>query len=358
MNLFFKIVKNRLFIICSTTFIIFLLALHSDEDWRKNPSTFDVSAPFDWRLVEIFLGQLEAIAITSAAILYICETSDRKRQSIYEAWQVIDNSYASNMEMSYARIEALEFLVKEKVSLSGISLFDKSNNLAFNLTNINLEGADLTGSNLTNVNLTGANLKNAILYKACLSSANLEGADLTHSDLREAKLKGANLKKAILIGASLQKAELQSQLDIPGSSEPERVKMLQSIISISHGVPLNQLSRSQRIIGFKNLISSGAYLKTTKLEEADLTYSNLEEANLVGVDFKNANLTNADLNHVRFTSSYGIPDPLYLANTPINVVDAVSISPNYEGAIFQNTQLSQDLSQTEQTKCSVYKPRN
>jgi hypothetical protein len=116
--------------------------------------------------------------------------------SNYQAWQVINS--AQGKGGSGGRIEALSDLLRNGVSLAGITLDDawledvqlpsatlvrgslqRANLARANLSGANLEGADLTDADLVAANLAGAYLKNAILTRARLSAATLDGADLT-----------------------------------------------------------------------------------------------------------------------------------------------------------------------------------
>jgi hypothetical protein len=116
--------------------------------------------------------------------------------SNYQAWQVINS--AQGKGGSGGRIEALGDLLRNGVSLAGITLDDawledvqlpratlvrsslqRANLARANLAGANLEGADLTDADLVTANLTGAYLKNAVLTRARLSATTLDGADLT-----------------------------------------------------------------------------------------------------------------------------------------------------------------------------------
>jgi hypothetical protein len=116
-------------------------------------------------------------------------------ESNYQAWMVINS--AQGKGGSGGRIEALADLLRNGVSLAGVTLDDawlegvqlpkatlvggslqRSNLARANFAGANLEGADLRGANLVAANLTGAYLKNANLTEARLSAATLDGADL------------------------------------------------------------------------------------------------------------------------------------------------------------------------------------
>lgn len=364
-----KFLKSRLFIVLLSAITICAITLISDEDYRESPSTFDLRRSPDWRILTTLIENLESIAIVSAAILYLKEAPERKRQSIYEAWQIIDNAYASKVETSYARIEALQFLVQENVSLRGIDLFNDSINQRFDLYGINLKGADLREATLNKADLSEADLRNAKLTNASLNGANLQGSKLNHARLNGASLRGTDLsqrkkdtdsnpcKKTNLENANMEGAKLDFELDLPDSSKPENLEMLYRIITDTSGREINQLSQHQRIKEFKKIIESGAYIKKTSLENANLVGANLKNAELAGVNFKGADLTNADLRGAVFQRNSGISDPLILGtNKTRYIIDSVIISASFEGAILKNTKLSQDLHQEQQAQCYIYEP--
>ena len=176
-------------------------------------------------LVDILFSNSESIAITSAALLFFLEISERRKQDRYNAWHVINS--ATGQRASGGRIEALEDLNKDGVDLEGIVLSDADLSgvkLAFGkLRRANLEssqvdladftGADLVQANLSEANLAGASLVKASLTRAILVKANLKdavltGADLEDAVLTEAILVGANLEGAILIRSKLKGANL------------------------------------------------------------------------------------------------------------------------------------------------------
>jgi hypothetical protein len=71
------------------------------------------------RLPEVFIDNLETIAIASAGVIFILEIPDRLKRDQYEAWQVINS--ALEQTGSGGRIQALEDLNKGGVSLEGLS---------------------------------------------------------------------------------------------------------------------------------------------------------------------------------------------------------------------------------------------
>lgn len=115
--------------------------------------------------------------------------------SNYQAWQVINS--AQGKGGSGGRIEALGDLLRNGVSLAGITLDDAW------LEGVQLPRATLVRSSLQRANLAGANLEGANL-----EGADLRGAELVAANLRGAYLKGANLAGARLSAATLDDADL------------------------------------------------------------------------------------------------------------------------------------------------------
>jgi len=159
-------------------------------------------------VTRILMDDAESIAIVVAVILYIKGAPDRRAQKHYDAWRVIDMAAASRVSTSFARNRALQDLLSDGVSLSGIDA------PGANLSGIGLAGADLRNSNLHGANLEKADLRNANLEKANLEGANLESAQLTGAILNNANLRHTNLRyselwKVSLIDADLAHAELR-----------------------------------------------------------------------------------------------------------------------------------------------------
>jgi uncharacterized protein YjbI with pentapeptide repeats len=113
-----------------------------------------------------------------------------------------------------------------------------------------LSFAHLDGGELRGVNLAGADLQQAHVARANLQDANLAGARLQGADLTGTRLRDADLRKSKLMGAILQRANLQSVFDM---------------------------------------------VRSTFLQDADLTGADLSAANLTNVDLRGAVLANATL---------------------------------------------------------------
>ncbi len=150
----------------------------------------------NWAFLET-LEYLGSLSVLIAVIFYFSETDARVRQRHYEAWQVINT--AQGKGGSGGRIEALEELAKDKVSLTGVDLSG-----AF------LRGVHLENSNLVRANFHNADVRRGEFAHTDLSDATLSGANFRESNLRDAKLEGAQLDDASLNGANLSNADLTS----------------------------------------------------------------------------------------------------------------------------------------------------
>jgi uncharacterized protein YjbI with pentapeptide repeats len=259
-----------------------MLTFSHIEQWNKQQP---VCQPQDslWQcfykqgLSVIELNNIEAFSILAAATLYLLESRERRRNSIYEAWQVIDNAAAANVSTSYARIKALEDLNQYGVSLKALDV------PGADLNEIDLAGADLSLANLSYTNLSYANLK-----EANLSDAQLECANLSRARLKEANLQFVNLNAAQLEGANLARTNL-SNADL-GGANLGGADLRGAILEFAdlNGVQLE----------VANL--TGAKLESAQLEGADLSHAKLEGADLkntylIHTNFTRADLKNADL---------------------------------------------------------------
>jgi BTB/POZ domain-containing protein KCTD9 len=172
-----------------------------------------------WILCQIrestLLNMMEGFSILVALLLFFLETPERDKQAHYEAWKVIDSAHG--LKTSYARLQALQDLNEDQVSLRGLNAPEadlRGVNLAnADLSNADLSGADLRFANLSNadlsnINLTEANLSNANLSNAQLNAANLAYCDFIEADLQNVDFVGANLLGANFVRANLDRAYL------------------------------------------------------------------------------------------------------------------------------------------------------
>lgn len=207
--------------------------------------------------IRVLFENAESMAIVAAVVLFFKEEPNRKAQKHYEAWQVIDNAAAAKVPTSYARIQALQDLNEDRVSLMGINL------PGAHLQDINLQDARLIGADLVRANLVRANLR-----RADLSRTNLCRAVLIDADLHDAILNNANLSKAIVGLADLTSADL-SDADCSDAN-------------------------------FSGADFEKAFLQATNFSGADLNGVRFNEADLSGADFRQAqNLSPSQIKSAR-----------------------------------------------------------
>lgn len=173
-------------------------------------SAATVQAPLEWSaLLQIFVNLMKVLELgTFIFSAYQFWAGRRERiaadaaaaeraviDSNYQAWQLINS--AQGKGGSGGRIEALGDLLRNGVSLAGISLDHAW------LEGVQLPRARLMRGTMREANLQGANLAGANLEGADLSDADMVGVNLTDAYLRGANLSGARLSAATLDGADL-----------------------------------------------------------------------------------------------------------------------------------------------------------
>lgn len=242
-----------------------------------------------------FLTFVEKGALAAGVIAagkWLLESPQRKRQELYQAWQIIH--LAKDEIVSEARKEAFQNINKQKISLAELVITPNAN-----LENINLEKVNLTNAILMYVNLSKANLK----------EANLRGANLRGANLREANLREANLLKTNLTGADLTEADLIGA-DLIGADLTEADLVKTNLTGANLFLAKLSKARIASAIFFK------ADLKGVTLVQADLIQANFAEANLEEADFRGAilyranftgaNLREANLREANLTEAIGI----------------------------------------------------
>ena len=153
----------------------------------------------------VLLSIVEGFSILVAVWLFFLEAPERDKQAHYEAWKTIDS--ANGLRNSYARLQALQDLNDDRVSLSGFNAPEAD------LRGINLAGADLSkaylsGADLSNANLSHANLVETKLINTKLNNCNLTGANLAYSNFIEADLQDVDFVGANIVGANFVRANL------------------------------------------------------------------------------------------------------------------------------------------------------
>ncbi len=158
-----------------------------------------------WAFLEV-LEYVERLGILVAIIFYFVDSGNRTKQRHYQAWQVINT--AQGKGGSGGRVEALQQLLEDNVSLVGVDVSDAY------LFGIKLDRARLDRSNFHGTDARGASLERAKMEFANFTSANLRRgnlakADLRHADLKDADLSGANLAETDLGETDLSRADLR-----------------------------------------------------------------------------------------------------------------------------------------------------
>jgi Pentapeptide repeats (8 copies) len=147
-----------------------------------------------WALLEV-LEYLQTLSLLLVVVLYFADTGNRLKQKHYQAWQVINT--AQGKGGNGGRIDALEELLEDGVSLIGVGLEDAY-----------LAGVDLHGAELTRSSFHGADVRNSDFRRTNLTDADLQWANFRHSNFSHCQLQGANLTNADLNSANLAEADL------------------------------------------------------------------------------------------------------------------------------------------------------
>ena len=162
-----------------------------------------------WAFLEV-LEYVERLGILVVIAFYFADAGNRAKQKHFQAWQVINT--AQGKGGSGGRVEALEELLEDKVSLIAVDVSDAV------LLGVRLDKARLDRSNFHGVDARGASFQKSKMEFSDFTSANVRGgnfsrADLKNADLRDADLMGANFTEADLgetdfSGADLRKVDL------------------------------------------------------------------------------------------------------------------------------------------------------
>jgi Pentapeptide repeats (8 copies) len=183
------------------------LMVLTGADWVWEWAAYFLS---NWAFLEV-LEYLGSFSILIGVIFWFAEAGERVQQRHYQAWQVINT--AQGKGGSGGRIEALEELNRDRVSLTGVdvsSAFLQGLHLArAKLARANFESADLRNSDLRQADLTWADLHFANFRNANLERADLEHASLRDADLSDADLAGCRFDQADLSNADLHDTDLR-----------------------------------------------------------------------------------------------------------------------------------------------------
>ena len=264
--------------------LIILNRFHTFFNFLRDMPTLD--------LVQLFNN----FVVISVGFIYVIRGRERKKQYHYQAWQVINSAYGQ--KTSGGRIDALQDLAKDRVSLAGLNI-EGASLPRIKLRQANLRGANLSKADLRAANLSKANLDTVSLTKADLREANLEGASLNGADLSEANLSKANLKKVVLHWALLNRTDLR-EADLREANLS--LDIGKTVLRKNWGFVVRQTNLTT-----EDLLSLGLEQSGANLEGADLRKANLEGANLEGANLKGANLEGANLKGVKCNSETILP---------------------------------------------------
>jgi hypothetical protein len=164
-----------------------------------------------WKGTVWLVRNAALVTVVYGVIRYGCEAPKREKLAHYQAWTMINS--ATGQQTSGGRIEALQDLNKDGVSLQGLNA-NNANLAGINLRNASIEDANLQGANLQEANLQNAYLHRADLQGAKFNKANFQGAHLSDVKLQktsidEADFRGANFMNANLQKTSFYKADLR-----------------------------------------------------------------------------------------------------------------------------------------------------
>jgi uncharacterized protein YjbI with pentapeptide repeats len=170
-----------------------------------------VDHPFIKRTGEI-CEAIGKLGLLFAVFGWLFECSDRAELKHAAAWSLINSGHGK--PGSAGRIEALESLAGDNVSLAGIDLSGGS------FPNVDLRSGDLFGANLNATNLVGATfgcrywiygcsrLKQVDFGKSDFSKVDFSGADLSNSTFEASMASDVNFKGARLVGTTFKNVVL------------------------------------------------------------------------------------------------------------------------------------------------------
>lgn len=198
------------------------------EEYRQNvhPRIAPVRYIFHWCAHHLsnWYSPLASISMLIAVIFYFADSGNRTMQRHYQAWQVINT--AQGKGGNGGRIEALEQLTHDRVSLTGVDVsgaflrgvrLDHASLVRANFHNADVRNGSFAGANLINATLTGTNLRQANLSNAKLQEADMNDADLNGANLENSDLTGANLAGADLRNANLQNIGWKDLVSVKGA---------------------------------------------------------------------------------------------------------------------------------------------
>lgn len=225
------------------------------------------------------LERIGHFAIVFAVIFWLAECDDRKiakedqrKAKHHQAWQAINTAQGSTS--NGGRIEALQDLANDNISLAGVDLSNAYLSRISLKKGSSLYEANLTGANLFEANLDGVYLADATLCKAFLANATLKGAQL-----KGAELEGASLTRAVLTDVNLEKANLRNA-DLYEIVDWRKIKSIQSANIFGVKYPpagFERWAKEHGAVSFQSDDEWKSYIKKQKtFLKTNKTYGNKE----------------------------------------------------------------------------------
>jgi uncharacterized protein YjbI with pentapeptide repeats len=257
-----------------------------------------------WAFLEL-LGLIAGLSVLASAVTYMASRGDARKQKHYQAWEVINS--AAGHRSSGGRIDALQDLVEDDVSLSSIDL-SRAWLQGVQIPSAKLRHAVLDSADFTNADLRYAVLDRASLRGAVFDSANLSKVDFSYSVLEGVRFHGASLKGALffrtggsaMMGYASYDSARFSDSGFSGSN---------FIRSTFRGARLGSVGFSAYMAytNFDGAFAHGTMFVEAKLNHAifrnvDFTDVNFGRADLSESDFANASLPHTNFAHARLTN--------------------------------------------------------
>jgi len=320
-------------------------------------------------LFEIVAAILTVLSIIISGVIYLSEIPNRKRNTIFEAWQVVTNT--EGKKGSGGREKAIILLKENNEDLSGIKLDDAI------LKNIDLSNVSFSNVSAKNSNLSESNFSNSTIKDTCfnqtrlhksffvnalLHSINLKQAIITDSNLTLVVIKEAfgdsattfngskliriNISSSNFIGSTFNNCDIEMSnfynVDISNSSFI-RTALTHSIwigvtgkkidLSLSHSDEIviqdTDLSGAKMDGGFfkssyfSKVVLSDASFFDAKLQNSQFIDSNLSNVNFSSADLQNVMIENCNIDGAIFTKAKN-KDTLSITSSvgnPINIVN-------------------------------------
>ena len=245
---------------------------------KKIKNCFRKIRGFDYKII----FRMFELLVAAAAIGAFCfQYESLQEQRIATAWQILANKAAGNS----GKIEAIQFLAKQKKSLQGIDMSKKSNGGQVCLRGLDVSKATLGHkAYLGGANFEGAYLLGAGFEKAYLGVANFEKAVLQEAHFEKADLFGAHFEKADLLWTHFEGASL--------------------VDAHFEGTDLWCTHFEKAVLQYAHF--EGVGLREVNFEGANLLWTNFEGADLEGVHFEGASLVGNNLTRANFRWAKGM----------------------------------------------------